>query len=87
MTWRPGERFVDLQQEGPYRSWWHEHTFRADGDTTVMTDRVCYTPPFGLLGRLVNPLFIAPTLRRIFRYRGEVIGLRFGTGHAGTRRA
>lgn len=77
-AWEPGRRFVDVQESGPYRFWWHEHTFRADGERTVMDDRVYYTPPFGPLGRVANRLFIGPTLRQIFRYRGDVIRLRFG---------
>lgn len=78
MRWEPGRRFVDRQEAGPYRLWWHEHTFQADGDRTVMEDRVYYTPPLGVLGRLANRLFIGRTLKRIFQYRGDVIRLRFG---------
>jgi hypothetical protein len=78
ICWRPGVGFVDFQEVGPYRSWWHEHSFRAVGSTTVMEDRVCYAPPFGVLGRLANRLFIVPELRRVFRYRSDVIRLRFG---------
>ncbi len=78
VNWAPGTRFVDFQERGPYRSWWHEHAFRAAGTTTVMDDRVCYTPPAGVLGRLVNRAFIVPTLRRIFQYRADIIRLRFG---------
>ena len=77
-SWEPGRRFADLQEKGPYRLWWHEHTFHADGQRTVMEDRVYYTPPLGLLGRLANRLFIRATLRKIFQYRGDVIRLRFG---------
>ena len=76
--WEPGRRFVDLQEAGPYRIWWHEHAFAADGDRTVMDDRVYYAPPLGILGRLAHRLFIGPTLRKIFQYRGDVIRLRFG---------
>jgi uncharacterized protein (TIGR01777 family) len=78
VNWRPGARFVDLQERGPYRSWWHEHAFHAEGSSTVMEDRVCYAPPFSVIGRLANRLFIAPMLRRIFQYRADVIRLRFG---------
>jgi nucleoside-diphosphate-sugar epimerase len=74
----PGRRFADLQEKGPYRFWWHEHTFHADGPRTVMEDRVYYTPPLGLFGRLANRVFIRSTLRKIFQYRGDVIRLRFG---------
>jgi uncharacterized protein (TIGR01777 family) len=77
-TWEPGRSFADLQEKGPYRFWWHQHTFQADGPRTVMEDRVYYTPPLGLFGRLANRVFIRSTLRKIFRYRGDVIRLRFG---------
>jgi uncharacterized protein (TIGR01777 family) len=76
--WEPERRFVDLQESGPYRLWWHEHTFRAEGNRTLMEDRVCYSPPLGILGRLAHRLFIGPTLKKIFKYRGDVIRLRFG---------
>ena len=39
-TWEPGRSFADLQEKGPYRFWWHNHTFQADGPRTVMEDRV-----------------------------------------------
>jgi uncharacterized protein (TIGR01777 family) len=79
VSWMPGSRFIDLQEKGPYRSWWHEHSFRAAGSSTAMEDRVRYAPPLGLLGRIANRLFIVPALRRIFLYRADVIRLRFGT--------
>jgi len=78
VTWRPGERFVDFQEKGPYRAWWHEHTFYERGDRTLMEDRVCYAPPMGPLGRVANTFFIKAVLRQIFRYRADVIALRFG---------
>ncbi|HKB12183.1 MAG TPA: TIGR01777 family oxidoreductase [Vicinamibacterales bacterium] len=81
-VWEPGRRFVDVQEAGPYRMWWHEHAFRADGPRTVMEDRVIYAPPLGALGRFANRLFVAPALTRIFQYRGDVIRLRFGTAGA-----
>jgi uncharacterized protein len=77
-VWEPGRRFVDVQEVGPYRVWWHEHAFRADGARTVMEDRVLYAPPLGALGRIANRVFVAPALTRIFQYRGDVIRLRFG---------
>lgn len=77
-AWEPGRAFVDVQEAGPYRCWWHEHSFTADGGRTVMDDRVLYAPPLGFIGRLAHRLFIAPTLRAIFKYRGDVIRLRFG---------
>src|SRR5215831_7950202 len=70
VRWDPVRGFVDVQESGPYAFWWHEHVFREDDASTVMEDRVYYTPPFGVVGRAANWVFVAPSLRRIFRYRG-----------------
>jgi hypothetical protein len=77
-VWQPGVRFVDSQARGPYRAWWHEHRFRADGPRTIMEDIVYYAPPLGPLGRLANRLFIGGMLRRIFGFRRHAIRARFG---------
>jgi ligand-binding SRPBCC domain-containing protein len=75
--WAPGRCFVDAQTRGPYRSWWHEHHFQADGARTVMEDRVYFAAPLGPLGRAAQSLFIAPQLREVFGYRSQAIRLRF----------
>ncbi len=65
-VWEPPYRFVDEQRRGPYRLWRHEHRFvDAQGGTRV-DDRVDYAV-YG--GSLVNRLFVAPDLERIFDYR------------------
>jgi hypothetical protein len=71
-------RFVDAQEAGPYRAWWHEHRFQREGRRTLMEDRVYYAAPLGPLGRIANALFISRTLQRIFGYRERVIRMRFG---------
>ena len=76
--WDAGKCFVDSQVRGPYRAWWHEHHFFADGTRTVMEDRVYYAVPLGILGRLVNRLIITSQLRAIFSYRAAAIQFRFG---------
>ena len=78
VSWDPGRSFADVQDAGPYRVWRHEHVFTAQGNQTVMDDRVYYTPRVGLLARLTNRVFVAPKLRDIFQYRADVIRLRFG---------
>jgi hypothetical protein len=79
VDWDPPNGFADVQVRGPYRVWRHEHVFSARGSTTVMEDRVYYAAPAGILGSLANRLFIAPALREIFRYRADVIRMRFGS--------
>jgi uncharacterized protein (TIGR01777 family) len=78
--WDPPRSFADVQEAGPYRVWRHEHVFIARGDTTTMEDRVYYAPPLGVLSGIINTMLVAPQLREIFRYRAEVIRLRFGAG-------
>jgi uncharacterized protein (TIGR01777 family) len=78
VSWDPGRGFADVQDRGPYRVWRHEHTFTAEGSRTIMEDRVYYAPPLGVLAGLANRLFIAPSLRAVFKYRADIIRLRFG---------
>ncbi len=77
-VWEAGRRFVDSQLKGPYASWWHEHAFEADGDRTIMRDRVFFRVPFGPLGRIAGALFVRPMLRRIFTFRTHAVAARYG---------
>lgn len=65
----PGECFVDVQLDGPYRSWRHTHRFADAPGGTLVTDRVEYALPAGPLGVLVHALFVARALARIFEFR------------------
>lgn len=67
-----GRSFVDEQKIGPYRFWYHEHRIEPVGQKTRIIDHVSYEAPFGIIGRLVHPLFIRPTLERIFRHREKL---------------
>ena len=76
-VWQPPRLFADYQEQGPYRCWWHEHHFEPDGASTLMEDRVYFAPPFGIVGGAASHLFVMPALRRIFRFRGQAMQLRF----------
>src|SRR5262249_44903398 len=81
---RPGYRFIDAQLRGPYRAWWHEHVFRPEpGERTLMEDRVFYSLPLGILGRVINRLVVGPSLRRIFGFRRDAVHMRFCSATAG----
>ncbi|WP_396612421.1 SRPBCC family protein [Haloferax sp. S1W] len=43
--------FRDDMTGGPFARWVHTHRFAADGDRTIVEDRVEYQLPFGPLGR------------------------------------
>ena len=73
------EFFVDEQRLGPYRMWHHEHIFKIKEDGVLMTDIITYIPPFGLLGKLANNLFIKRRINKIFDYRSQIIERLFNT--------
>jgi len=60
--------FVDEMEGGPFRHWRHTHRFFADGDETVVNDRVEYRLPLGPIGDAVGPLAVIG-LDPMFRYR------------------
>ena len=68
--WQPPHRFVDEQRHGPYRLWIHEHTFTAQDGGTLATDTVQYAV---LGGAIVQRLFVASELKRIFDYRNTAL--------------
>jgi len=70
--WNPPHEFEDTQVRGPYAKWVHRHTFTPMGGETLMEDEVRYRLPFALVGRLAH-FVVRRQLRRIFRYREQVI--------------
>ena len=70
--------FVDEQRKGPYRVWHHQHLLRVIEGGIEMTDIVHYQPPLGVLGSIVNSLFLRKKLKEVFDYRFARIEERFG---------
>lgn len=62
-------RFVDEQVAGPFRTWWHEHTFEPHSAGTLMTDRALLASPAGPLGRLTDRLVLTRYMTRLLRQR------------------
>jgi ligand-binding SRPBCC domain-containing protein len=63
--------FVDVQQIGPYRFWYHEHIFDRVGNGTNIRDRVTYSLPFGIIGDIVHTIWVGKRLKSIFDYRSK----------------
>jgi ligand-binding SRPBCC domain-containing protein len=74
-AWEPPHRFIDEQLHGPYRLWKHEHRFSERNGGTQVSDHVDYAV-WG--GSLINALFVAPDVRKIFDYRTRVLETMFG---------
>ena len=65
-----GQAFRDKQLSGPFVSWKHLHEFRPEGDCNgVLTDRIAYQVPGGILGRLLGGILIKQKLNNMFTYR------------------
>jgi len=68
-----GRMFADRQIEGPFASWSHRHRFLDDGrGGTILRDEVDYTPPLGLVGRLLAGKLLESKLQNMFDYRHEI---------------
>ena len=65
--------FVDEQRFGPYKMWHHEHLFIKKVIKTEVTDKVSFKAPFGIIGKLMTPVFIIPQLKKIFNYRYKIL--------------
>ncbi len=63
--------FRDVQTKGPFGAWSHTHAFKAEADGTRVIDRVEYEPPFGLIGKLLDPILVRPSLAFMFHYRAR----------------
>lgn len=50
--------FRDVMHDGPFSHWEHTHLFYADGDDTLIRDRVEYELPVGPLNAVLGPLAI-----------------------------
>ena len=64
------EVFVDQQIYGPYKLWHHQHIFKVIDDQSVsMTDIITYALPFGIIGDIINLIFIENKIKTIFEFR------------------
>ncbi len=68
---KENEYFIDEQRFGPYKMWHHEHFIEETKYGVIMKDLISYKIPFGLIGRLVNPIIVQKQLKKIFDYREE----------------
>ena len=79
-------RFVDEQQRGPFRRWWHEHTFRPAPDgKALMVDVVVFRSPLGWLATFVDRLVLARYMTHLLRQRN--VWLRKPSTHLARRTA
>ena len=74
--------FIDEQREGPYAMWHHEHRFLSVPGGVLMSDKVTYKVPLGILGNFMNKIYIQNELRKVFQYREKVLNKLFPSEQA-----
>ncbi len=75
---KDGEYFVDEQRFGPYSLWHHKHFLKEIEGGVEMEDIIDYKIPFGVLGRLAQPILVKKQLQQIFDYREAKLTALFG---------
>ncbi len=67
------ESFTDEMAEGDFKSYRHEHHFKAVNNGTIMIDLVSFEAPYGFIGKIANRLFLKTYLEKLLLKRNEVI--------------
>lgn len=49
-------QIVDKQIKGPFKEWRHTHFFHLEKEKVKMIDKIEFTPPFGLIGKIFAPI-------------------------------
>ena len=65
--------FIDEQKFGPYKFWYHRHSFTEISEGVLMKDEVYYALPFGIIGQIIHSVMIKSRLKEIFAYRREIL--------------
>ncbi|KIC03508.1 cell division protein [Flavobacterium sp. JRM] len=65
--------FVDEMEEGKFKSFKHEHFFKEENGQTIMTDKLEYETPFGILGKLFDVLFLKKHLFQFLLERNKIL--------------
>lgn len=81
----PPRRFCDRQISGPFGAFLHEHVFEEHPQGTRMLDTIAFHSPFGLVGRIVDRLFMREYMRRVIAERNAVLVNDLEGRGAGTR--
>lgn len=65
--------FTDAMTKGPFKKLHHQHLFTTIGAQTEMTDVFKFKAPLGILGWLVEKLFLVRYMKQLLTERNEAI--------------
>ncbi|MDP4096122.1 SRPBCC family protein [Paenibacillus sp. P96] len=57
-------KLTDVMVKGAFRSFTHTHAFLEHGQGTIMKDTFEYRSPFGVIGKVVDRLFLEKYMQR-----------------------
>lgn len=67
------DHFIDEMIQGDFKSFRHEHHFKAIENGTIMIDLVNFESPFGIIGKLLNHFYLQQYIEQLLLKRNEVI--------------
>ncbi len=67
------KHFQDIMVSGAFKRMVHDHEFADHPAGTLMRDRFEFQSPLGILGRIVDALFLTSYMRRFLVERNEIL--------------
>ena len=65
--------FIDEMLKGDFKSFHHEHHFKAVENGSIMIDVVNFESPYGIIGKIANSLFLKSYIEKLLIKRNTVI--------------
>lgn len=65
--------FVDEMVFGAFKSFRHEHHFKKESGFTLMTDIFYFESPYGILGKVVNEVFLKRYMAKLLTVRNQYL--------------
>lgn len=65
--------FVDEMTKGDFKSFYHEHHFKAVDNGTILIDKLEFETPYGIIGKMLNGIFLRSYLEKLLAKRNAVI--------------
>lgn len=70
---QPYSLFIDEMVTGDFKMMKHEHHFESEGKETIMRDVFSFESPYGVLGKMVNRIFLNNYMQRLLKQRNSII--------------
>jgi ligand-binding SRPBCC domain-containing protein len=69
----PFEKFTDKMVRGDFKSFEHEHYFKPTENGTIVIDVIRFETPYGIIGKILNNLYLTPYMEKLIKMRNDVI--------------